>query len=155
LILDKPVDKSAAIVTRSTVADGRRPRAAGDRPVKVAGQQVSEVPAEPQHGQVIDLMAAFKASLEKRGVAAQTADEAKEKPAARGGARRGPKRTRARRWNGGAGQQEVRPSYLTGTASGEPITERDSPVSIAASRSRTEGWRRGDAAQPYSPRLSR
>ncbi len=49
------------------------------------------------------------------------ADEAKEKPAARGGARRGPKRTRARharRWNGARGQQEVRRSYLTGTASG-------------------------------------
>jgi len=153
LILDKPVDKSAAIVTRSTVADGRRPRAAGDRPVKVAGQQVSEGPAEPQHGQVIDLMAAFKASLEKRGVAAQTADEAKEKPAARGGARRGPKRTRARRWNGGAGQQEVRPSYLTGTASESQLRSGDSPGSIAASRSAPKGVG-GDAAQPYSPRLS-
>ncbi len=154
MILDKPVDKSAAIVTRSTVADGRRPRAAGDRPVKVAGQQVSEVPAEPQHGQVIDLMAAFKASLEKRGVAAQTADEAKEKPAARGGARRGPKRTRARRWNGGAGQQEVRPSYLTGTASGEPIT--GAAIRLAQSPPRVRHRRAwgGDAAQPYSPRLS-
>jgi hypothetical protein len=84
LILDKPVDRPAAIVTLSTVADGRRPRAAGDRPVKVPGQQVSEVPAEPRRGQVIDLMAAFKASLEHRGVAAPIADEAKEKPAARG-----------------------------------------------------------------------
>ena len=90
MILDKPVDKSAAIVTRSTVADGRRPRAAGDRPVKVVGQQVSEVPAEPRRGQVIDLTAAFKASLEKSGVTAPTADEAKEKPAARGGARARP-----------------------------------------------------------------
>ena len=59
------------------------------------------MPAEPQHGQVIDLMAAFKASLEKRGVAAQTADEAKEKPAARGGARRDPNRTRPHGTPGG------------------------------------------------------
>jgi hypothetical protein len=54
---------------------------------KVVGQQVNEVPAEPRRrgaGQVINLMAAFKASPEKRGVAAPTAAEAKEKPAARG-----------------------------------------------------------------------
>ena len=101
MILGKPVDKSAAIVTRSTVADGRRPRAAGDRPVKVAGQQVSEVPAEPRRGQVIDLTAAFKASLEKSGVTAPTADEAKEKPAARGGARRDSNRTRPHGTPGG------------------------------------------------------
>jgi hypothetical protein len=67
------VDKPAAIVTLSTVADGRRPRAAGDRLVKVPGQQVSQVPTEPRRGQVIALMAAFKASLEKRGIAAPTA----------------------------------------------------------------------------------
>jgi DNA end-binding protein Ku len=34
---------------------------------KIAGQQVAEAPAEPRRGQVIDLMAALKASLEKRG----------------------------------------------------------------------------------------
>ena len=34
---------------------------------KVAGQQVSEAPPEPRRGQVIDLMSALKASLEKRG----------------------------------------------------------------------------------------
>ena len=34
---------------------------------KVAGQQVSEVPPEPRCEQVIDLMSALKASLEKRG----------------------------------------------------------------------------------------
>jgi len=43
---------------------------------KVAGQQVTEAPTEPRRGQVIDLMAALKASLEKRG--ASTAAEAKE-----------------------------------------------------------------------------
>jgi len=95
LILDKPVDKPAAIVTRSTVADGRGPRAAGDRSVKVAGHQMSEVPKEPRRGQVIDLMAAFKASLEKRGVAAPNADEAKRNPPLAVG-RGGPKRARAR-----------------------------------------------------------
>jgi DNA end-binding protein Ku len=34
---------------------------------KVAGQEVTEAAAEPRRGQVIDLMAALKASLEKRG----------------------------------------------------------------------------------------
>lgn len=34
---------------------------------KVAGQQVTEAPSEPRRGQVIDLMSALKASLEKRG----------------------------------------------------------------------------------------
>jgi DNA end-binding protein Ku len=34
---------------------------------KAAGQQISEAPAEPRRGQVIDLMSALKASLEKRG----------------------------------------------------------------------------------------
>jgi DNA end-binding protein Ku len=34
---------------------------------KVAGQQISEAPSEPRRGQVIDLMSALKASLEKRG----------------------------------------------------------------------------------------
>src|SRR5205085_172003 len=34
---------------------------------KVAGQQVTEGPTEPRRGQVIDLMSALKASLEKRG----------------------------------------------------------------------------------------
>jgi DNA end-binding protein Ku len=33
---------------------------------KIAGQQVTEAPEEPRRGQVIDLMAALKASLEKR-----------------------------------------------------------------------------------------
>jgi DNA end-binding protein Ku len=36
---------------------------------KVAGQEVSEAPTEPRRGQVIDLMSALKASLEKRGAA--------------------------------------------------------------------------------------
>jgi len=36
---------------------------------KIAGQQVSEAPAEPRRGQVIDLMSALKASLERRGAA--------------------------------------------------------------------------------------
>src|SRR5581483_7099034 len=35
---------------------------------KVAGQEVTEAPAEARRGQVIDLMAGLKASLEKRGV---------------------------------------------------------------------------------------
>ena len=70
-------------------------------------------------------MAAFKASPEKLGVAA--ADEAKEKPAARGGARRGPKRTRARharRWNGGARAARSKELLPHGHRIGGPITER-------------------------------
>ncbi|HXZ87727.1 MAG TPA: Ku protein [Candidatus Binataceae bacterium] len=49
---------------------------------KVAGQQVSEVAVEPRRGQVIDLMQALKASLEKRGVAAPARAESEEQPAA-------------------------------------------------------------------------
>lgn len=44
---------------------------------KLAGQEVTEAAPEPRHGQVIDLMAALKASLEKRGKAEPApADEA-------------------------------------------------------------------------------
>ncbi len=43
---------------------------------KVAGQQVTEAPAEPRRGQVIDLMAALKASLEKREAAAEAKETA-------------------------------------------------------------------------------
>jgi DNA end-binding protein Ku len=50
---------------------------------KIAGQQVTEAPPEPRRGQVIDLMAALKASLEKRGAAStQTRNEAAEEEAA-------------------------------------------------------------------------
>jgi DNA end-binding protein Ku len=45
---------------------------------KIAGQQVTEAPTEPRRGQVIDLMSALKASLEKRG--ATTPEEAKTAP---------------------------------------------------------------------------
>ncbi len=41
---------------------------------KVAGQEVTEATAEPRRGQVIDLMAALKASLEKRGADAAVAE---------------------------------------------------------------------------------
>ena len=83
MILDKPVDKPAAIVTLSTVADGRRPRAAGDRPVKVPGQQVSEVPAEPRRWPG-DQSNGGVQGIARETIAAPTADEAKEKPTARG-----------------------------------------------------------------------
>jgi DNA end-binding protein Ku len=66
---------------------------------KVAGEQVSEAPAEPRRGQVIDLMAALKASLEKRGKAEAAMEmaapsEAKAKTPARA-ARAGGERRRA------------------------------------------------------------
>jgi len=41
---------------------------------KVAGQQVTEAVPEPRRGQVIDLMAALKASLEKRAAASPAAE---------------------------------------------------------------------------------
>jgi DNA end-binding protein Ku len=66
---------------------------------KVAGQQVTEAPQEPRRGQVIDLMAALKASLEKRGTAAQTEESEgaaePEKPRAARPARRSSERRRA------------------------------------------------------------
>src|SRR3984893_16249243 len=42
---------------------------------KIAGQQISVAPEEPRRGQVIDLMAALKASLEKRGAGAARPEE--------------------------------------------------------------------------------
>jgi DNA end-binding protein Ku len=53
---------------------------------KVAGEEVTAAPKPTERGQVIDLMAALKASLEKRGVAsgkptAEDADEAEKKVA--------------------------------------------------------------------------
>jgi len=48
---------------------------------KIAGQQVAEVHEEPRRGQVIDLMAALKASLDKRSTA-QPKEAEREKPEA-------------------------------------------------------------------------
>jgi DNA end-binding protein Ku len=68
---------------------------------KVAGQEVTEAPPEPRRGQVIDLMAALKASLEKRGVGPQgaAAEEASvsepEKPSVSHTPRRVSERRRA------------------------------------------------------------
>lgn len=47
---------------------------------KIAGQQVTEAPTEPRRGQVIDLMSALKASLEKRS--APMPEEAETAPKA-------------------------------------------------------------------------
>jgi DNA end-binding protein Ku len=46
---------------------------------KIAGQEITEAPPEPRRGQVIDLMSALKASLEKRG-AAPPPEEAEATP---------------------------------------------------------------------------
>ena len=51
---------------------------------KVAGQQVAETAPQPRRGQVIDLMAALKASLEKRGDKAAAPAEEPEQRAAVG-----------------------------------------------------------------------
>jgi DNA end-binding protein Ku len=50
---------------------------------KMEGQQISEAPEQPRRGQVIDLMAALKASLEKRGTRAP-AEEAEHQEAGEG-----------------------------------------------------------------------
>jgi len=42
---------------------------------KAEGQEITEAPAEPRRGQVIDLMAALKASLAKRGADATAVEE--------------------------------------------------------------------------------
>ena len=50
---------------------------------KLEGQEVTEAPTEERKGKVIDLMAALKASLEKRGVAAaEKGEPAERQPAA-------------------------------------------------------------------------
>jgi DNA end-binding protein Ku len=49
---------------------------------KVAGQQVTEAPEEPRRGQVIDLMAALKASLDKRAAGSSKPREEAPEPAA-------------------------------------------------------------------------
>jgi DNA end-binding protein Ku len=50
---------------------------------KQEGQEVTEAPPEERKGKVIDLMAALKASLEKRGVASQDREEKEGEPAER------------------------------------------------------------------------
>jgi len=47
---------------------------------KAAGEEVTAAPTAPQRGQVIDLMAALKASLEKRGAAKEKAVESEPEP---------------------------------------------------------------------------
>jgi DNA end-binding protein Ku len=49
---------------------------------KLEGQEVTEAPTEERRGKVIDLMAALKASLEKRGVSIEEAEPAQCKAAA-------------------------------------------------------------------------
>jgi len=70
---------------------------------KIQGEQITEAPPEARRAQVIDLMSALKASLEKRGAAKPSAAEARaqEAPAKRQTA--GPARgaTRERRSAGG------------------------------------------------------
>jgi DNA end-binding protein Ku len=49
---------------------------------KLEGQEVTEVPTEERTGKVIDLMAALKASLERRGASLEKAEPAQRKAAA-------------------------------------------------------------------------
>jgi DNA end-binding protein Ku len=66
---------------------------------KFDGQEVTEAPAEPRRGQVIDLMAALKASLEKRGAPSEVsaAEETPTVAAAAGGTGARPRGSRAPR----------------------------------------------------------
>ncbi len=69
----------------SEYRDNYRDRVVEAAQQKVAGQQVSGAPAEPRRGQVIDLMAALKASLDKRGVAAPETEKAERPPESKPG----------------------------------------------------------------------
>jgi len=68
---------------------------------KVSGQEVTEVPVERRRGQVIDLMQALKASLEKRGAATEVAEQEKPAATAAAGNGRAAKPARQRRSAGG------------------------------------------------------
>jgi DNA end-binding protein Ku len=69
---------------------------------KLEGQEVTEAPTEERKGKVIDLMAALKASLEKRGAAAEKGEPAERKAAAaEGKAAKGHARTTERKRAGG------------------------------------------------------
>jgi DNA end-binding protein Ku len=81
---------------------------------KVAGQQVTEAHEEPRRGQVIDLMAALKASLEKRGAARAPEHEAEA-----------------------AGAPAEDPAQATGT--GEAKAHARAPRSRAGARRRVAG----------------
>jgi DNA end-binding protein Ku len=81
---------------------------------KMAGQQVTEAHEEPRRGQVIDLMAALKASLEKRGAARPPEHEAEA-----------------------AGAPAEEPVQATGT--GEAKAHARAPRSRAGARRRAAG----------------
>jgi DNA end-binding protein Ku len=59
----------------SQYSDSYRDRVNEAAHKKIEGEEVAEAPKEPKRGQVIDLMAALKASLEKRGASAKEAEE--------------------------------------------------------------------------------
>jgi DNA end-binding protein Ku len=87
--------------------DNYRERVVEAAQQKAAGQEISEVPTEPRRGQVIDLMAALKASLEKRGAAPEDAKQAaqgdrdEQKSAAAGGHARAARGSGERKRAGG------------------------------------------------------
>jgi DNA end-binding protein Ku len=74
---------------------------------KIAGQQITEASPEPRRGQVIDLMAALKASLDKRADKAPAAAEQSEDKAAAAGAGSEPK-SRGRRGSARSGSDRRR-----------------------------------------------
>jgi DNA end-binding protein Ku len=59
----------------SQYSDSYRERVNEAAHKKIEGEEVAEAPKEPKRGQVIDLMAALKASLEKGGAGAKEAEE--------------------------------------------------------------------------------
>jgi len=82
--------------------DHYRERVMGAAQRKLEGEEVVEVPVEGRKGKVIDLMAALKASLEKRGFAVEEGEPAQRRAgvsagkaaSAHGGAARTTERTR-------------------------------------------------------------
>ena len=72
LAWDLGCDGSAAGLLEIRAGGSRMPAtaetiAAGEQYLKMQGQEVTEAPPEARKAQVIDLMSALKASLEKRG----------------------------------------------------------------------------------------
>jgi DNA end-binding protein Ku len=62
----------------SQYSDNYRERVEEAAHKKMEGEEIAETPSAPKRGQVIDLMAALRASLEKRGGGAKTAAEEEE-----------------------------------------------------------------------------
>ena len=116
---------------------------------KIAGQQVTEAHEEPRRGQVIDLMAALKASLEKRGAppeerVAERAAESRRR--SRRGSRSGQGDRHGRR-------QDARPRDSRGRRRAPPRRRQKVARPACAARTRRACRSRVGAPRPDGPRV--